>query len=228
VSPAPKVVNAIEAYRIWSQEYDQTPNALLALESRVLSRRLGNISGRRILDAGSGTGRWMEWAQRCGARVFGVDACHEMILKATGKPGLEGRSALADLNRLPVCDDAADIAICSFTIGYLASAGPVLRELARVARRVIISDLHPGAVLRGWTRSFRAGGELYQVQHYSHSAEELEAAASEAGLTPEWRVEPSFGDAERGIFNRAGKEQMFEDSQGLPAVLITAWTRSPD
>lgn len=223
----PKVLNAIEAYRIWSQNYDQTPNALLALETRVLSRRLGEIGGRRVLDAGSGTGRWMEWADRCGACVFGIDVCHEMILQAVRKPGLEGRSARADLLRIPVRDDAADIAICSFTLGYLASPGPVLRELARVARRVIVSDLHPATAPHGWTRSFRAGGELYEVKHYEHPVEELEAAAGEAGLTPDWRLEPSFGEAERGIFERAGKEDAFEDARRIPAILITAWTKPP-
>jgi ubiquinone/menaquinone biosynthesis C-methylase UbiE len=227
VALKPKVLNAIEAYRIWSQNYDETPNALLALETRVLSTRLGEIGGRRVLDAGSGTGRWMEWAKRCGACVFGIDVCHEMILQAVRKPGLEGRSARADLNRIPVRDDAADIAICSFTLGYLASAGPVLRELARVARRVIVSDLHPAAVLEGWSRSFRAGGELYEVKHYDHPIEELGTAAAEAGLTLDWRVEPTFGEAERGIFERAGKESAFEDARRIPAVLITAWTRSP-
>jgi ubiquinone/menaquinone biosynthesis C-methylase UbiE len=226
VTLRPKVLNAIEAYRIWSQEYDQTPNALLALETRVLSRRLGDVFGRRVLDAGSGTGRWMDWAHRSGAQVFGVDVCHEMILKATGKPGLEGRSARADLNRIPVRDNAADLAICSFTLGYLAAIGPVLRELARVASRVIVSDFHPAATLHGWTRSFRAGGELYEVKHYEHSLEELEAAAVEAGLTPDWRAEPSFGEAERGIFERAGKESVFDDARHIPAVLITAWKRS--
>ncbi len=158
------LLSAMDAYRIWSQHYDLMPNPLLALEMRVLSGRLGAIKGRRVLDAGSGTGRWMAWAQGCGARVFGIDACHEMILEAARKPGLAGCSAQADVQTLPVCDNAADIAICSFTLGYLASIQPVMRDLARVARRVIVSDLHPAAVLHGWTRSFRAGGARYEVE----------------------------------------------------------------
>jgi malonyl-CoA O-methyltransferase len=216
----------MEAYRIWSQQYDRTPNAVLALEMRVLSRRLGEVEGRRILDAGSGTGRWMAWAEGRGARVFGMDACHEMILEAACKPGLAGRSARADIQALPVCDDAADLAICSFTLGYLASIRPVLRELARAARRVIVSDLHPAAVLHGWTRSFRAGSAVYEVEHHGYSVAELDAAACAEGLVRDWRVEPSFGEAERGIFLRAGKETAFEEASRIPAVLITAWNRS--
>src|SRR5665213_807429 len=179
-------VNAIEsiaAYRIWSAQYDQDPNPVIALEMRVLSKYLGTIDGQRVLDAGSGTGRWMAWAERHGARVFGVDGCHEMLLESKLKPGLAGRSARADIQRIPMCDGAADLAICSFTLGYVASIRPAFRELARIARHVIVSDLHPAAALHGWTRSFRAKGERFEVRHFQHAAAELDAAASDAGLS---------------------------------------------
>jgi SAM-dependent methyltransferase len=216
------------AWRIWAAQYDDTPNALLALEMRVLSSRLGDVRGRRILDAGSGTGRWMAWAKANGAHVFGIDACHEMILEAGHKPGLAGRIACGDAQRIPVRDNAADIALCSFTLGYLASARPVLRELARVARLVILSDLHPAAVQEGWTRSFRAAGQHYDIEHYDHSAAGLDQAARDEGLLRIWREEPSFGEPERSIFQHAGKEEAFESARRIPAVLITAWTRSSD
>jgi malonyl-CoA O-methyltransferase len=219
-------VNAIEAYRIWAPQYDQTSNPLLALEMRILSTYPGAIGGRRVLDAGSGTGRWMRWAERRGARVFGIDACHEMLLESRLKPGLAGRSARADIQRIPMRDGAVDLAICSFTLGYVASIRPVFRELARVARHVIVSDLHPAAALHGWTRSFRTNGERYEVRHFQHAAAELDAAASAEGLTPAWRVETSFGEPERGIFRRAGKEGAFEEARRIPAVLITAWNKS--
>jgi ubiquinone/menaquinone biosynthesis C-methylase UbiE len=220
-----QALGAAAAYKIWSGDYDRTPNALLALEMRILSARLGVVKGQRILDAGSGTGRWMAWAEQRGARVFGVDACHEMILQAGQKPGLAGRSACADVRRIPLRDDAADIALCSFTLGYLESPRPLFRELARIARRVIVSDLHPAAVLHGWTRSFRVSGERYQLHHYEHSAADLDTAARAEGLTLDWRVESSFDEPERLIFQQAGKESAFEDARLVPAVLVTAWSR---
>jgi len=218
-------VGAAAGYRIWSEDYDRTPNALLSLEMRVLSPLLAITKGQRILDVGSGTGRWMTWAEQRGACVFGIDACHEMILQAARKTGLAGRSARADVRQVPLRDGAVDIALCSFTLGYLESPRPLFRELARVARRVIVSDLHPAAIRHGWTRSFRVSGERYELKHYEHSAADLYFSARAGGLTPEWRVEPSFDEPERGIFQQAGKESAFEDARHIPAVLITAWTR---
>jgi SAM-dependent methyltransferase len=217
-------IEAAVAYKMWSVDYDRAPNALLSLEMRTLSPLLAITKGQRVLDVGSGTGRWMAWAEQRGACVFGIDACHEMIQKAARKPGLAGRSVRADAQRLPFRDGAVDIALCSFTLGYLESPRPLFRELARVARRVIVSDLHPAAVRHGWTRSFRVSGERYELKHYEHSSADLDFSARAEGLTPEWRAEPSFDEPERGIFQQAGKESAFEDARRIPAVLITEWT----
>jgi malonyl-CoA O-methyltransferase len=219
------VISASEGYRLWAGCYDDADNALLALEMRALSGRVGDVKGRRVLDAGSGTGRWMNWAQARGAHVFGIDACREMVLKAELKPGLRGRSALTDILSIPLPDDAVDITLCSFTMGYLPSPGPVLRELARVSRRVIVSDLHPEAARAGWTRSFRAGDRVCELLHYQHSVAELDESALSAGLIPEWRLEASFAEPEREIFRRAGKENLFDQARLIPAVLITVWRK---
>jgi malonyl-CoA O-methyltransferase len=219
------IVPVIEGYRLWSASYDEGPNPLLALEMRVLSKRLGALDGLRILDAGSGTGRWMIHAASRGARVFGIDTSREMVLKASEKPGLRGRSALADIRRIPLPAAAFDLSISSFTVGYLPSPAVAVRELARVSSRVIVSDLHPDAARSGWTRSFRVGTRNYEFVHYEHSIEELDGYARSADLALEWRIEAAFGEPEREIFRSAGKEHAFERTRGIPAVLISSWRR---
>jgi ubiquinone/menaquinone biosynthesis C-methylase UbiE len=219
-------MTATEGYRLWSESYDAAPNPLLALEMRILRDRLGAVRDQRVLDVGSGTGRWMNHLKAAGASVFGVDACREMVLEAERKPGLRGRSVLGDATALPIRDGAVDLAICSFTFGYIRSIEPALRELARVAKRVIVSDMHPDAVRAGWTRSFRAGDQSHELLHYEHAAAELDECARRARLRRSWRVEASFGAPERCIFQRAGKEAAFEDVCQIPAVLVTAWNRA--
>jgi SAM-dependent methyltransferase len=219
------VVEAADGYRIWAGNYDDQPNPILALEMRVLSERIGNVAGSRFLDAGSGTGRWMQWAAGRGACVFGVDACSQMVTEAERKPRLRGRSAIADVCSIPLAGDSVDLALCSFTIGYLPSPAPVFRELARVSRQVIVSDLHPEAVRAGWTRSFRAENRVYELVHHPHSAAEFDDCARRAGLNRKWRIEASFGEPEREVFRRAGKESIFDAARQIPAVLITIWQR---
>jgi ubiquinone/menaquinone biosynthesis C-methylase UbiE len=208
-------------WQLWAATYDETPNPLLALEMRLLAERLGDIDAHRFLDAASGTGRWMSYLESRGAQVLGIDACHEMLLRSR----VQGRSVRADIRRLPLPDDIFDTAICSFALAYMPCVETVLRELGRVAGRIVVSDLHPEAVSAGWKRSFRAGDEVHEIPHHNHSIAALDAAAHRTGLKQEWRIEASFDEPERAIFAQAGKAAAFEQTRRIPAILITSWRR---
>jgi SAM-dependent methyltransferase len=215
------LISPIEAYTRWSATYDATPNPITALETRLLAARLCLLPDQRLFDAGCGTGRWMAWAAARGIRVFGADLCMDMIAHAVGK--VHHRCALADLVRLPFADNSFDTALCSFTLGYVPCIERALAELSRVARDVIVSDLHPEAIRQGWTRSFRAGVDSWEIEHHRYSLHDLDEAASHAGLIRRWRIEAPLGHPERRIFQQAGKEAAFAASIRFPAVAITAW-----
>lgn len=217
-------VAAREAYRLWSTCYDTTPNPVTALEFRVLAPRLLSLTGRTFLDAGCGTGRWMAWAAARGLSATGIDQSPEMVHIAIEKPGIGGRCVIGNAARQPFGNEAFDIAVCSLTIGYLSDLGPAVGELARVARSVVISDLHPAALARGWKRAFRAGGESWEIENHRHSLAAVDDAAGANGLKQLWRIEAGFGEPERSIFEQAGKGSEFEGMTGFPAIAATAWS----
>jgi len=219
------LISAEEGYRLWAAEYDRDPNPLLALEMRALSARIGPLDGLRVVDVGTGTGRWMEYARGWGADAFGLDLSREMLAEAASKRACRGRVVQADGAELPFGDGAAALALCSFVAGYSGHIASLIGELARIARRVIISDLHPSAARAGWTRSFRSGGEVYELKHRAWSAADLMREAHCAGLEPEWSIHACFGEPERELFRRAGREHRFEEVKRIPAVLITSWSR---
>ena len=218
-------VTPLEGYRAWAPCYDQTANPLLSLESRVLSQFLAAFSGTRILDVGCGTGRWMEPLAASGASVFGLDLSAEMLAVAAAKPALTGRFVVADIENLPIQTDSFDLALCCFTLSYATHLPRALAELARVARRVAVTDLHPEAMRRGWKRSFHQQGRTIEIAHTSHSIRELDEAARGAGLTRPSRLEVAFGKPERGIFRAAGKEDAFAEMSDCPALLFTTWAK---
>jgi SAM-dependent methyltransferase len=217
-------ISALDGYRIWAPQYDEQPNPILRLEARVLRSRV-EIKGRRVLDVATGTGRWMEYTQGTAHTVVGIDLCPDMLHRAAQKPGLRGRLACADLRALPFAELSVDLALCSFAFGYLPSIHAAMYELGRVARSVIVSDLHPAAITAGWTRSFRAGREVFEIDQHNHPVSELQDAATAAGLFPEWRIEAHFEESERELFRRAGKQDQFIEAARIPAVLITAWSK---
>ncbi len=217
-----------KAHRLWSATYDGGLNPLLALESRILDTELGPLHGLRVVDVASGTGRWMARAQARGANVAGIDLCPEMLFVAARKPSLRGRNAIADASSLPIADNVSDITLCSFALSYFPSGLQAIREMSRVTRRggrVVIADLHPEAEEAGWKRSFRDAGQVYEIEHQRHAAANLEAAALEFGLRPDWRRDEHFGEPEHEIFARAGKVTAFADLCRIPAVLAIAWIK---
>lgn len=170
----------------------------------------------------------MQLAEQRGARVFGVDFSPEMLREASRKSGLRGRLSFSDACRLPVRDNAADLTLCSFALGYLPSTLHAIGEMARVTRRggrVTVSDLHPSGLAAGWTRSFRSDSRVYQIDHHCHTVAAWEAAAAAAGLVFDWRLDACFDEPEREIFRQAGKDSSFLEVSRIPALLAISWTK---
>ncbi|MES1262373.1 MAG: class I SAM-dependent methyltransferase [Acidobacteriota bacterium] len=216
-----------EAYRLWSASYDDGMNPVLALEMRVLHQWLNPLAARRVLDVATGTGRWAAYLKSRGAQVIALDLSPAMLGVAARKPELRGRLLAADMRALPISDGAADLALCSLALGYVESPEEVLRELARVARTVVVSDLHPEAVAAGWERTFRSGGTTYRIRAFAHSVEAIERAAKAVGLVERWELDARFGPPEARFFQDAGrdagKEDLFTQAQQFPAIFARCW-----
>ena len=223
-----RIVSPAEGHRIWSESYDSQPNPLLALEFRCLSRMMPETEGRLALDVACGTGRWLGYLVTHGARAFGVDTSREMLLNASKKPGLRGRLMCGDLCHLPFPKACADLVMCAFSLGYIRTLEQGLAELARLVKSggsVIVSDFHPEGHARGWKRAFRSGSHIYEIEHYPYTIERLLEAGRNARLDLEELQEPGLDEPERRIFQEAGKETLFEEARGVPAVLIARWRR---
>src|ERR1700761_357969 len=171
----------------------------------------------------------MEYLSHRGACVFGADICGEMLAQAEKKQHSRGRSVIADIAQLPFPDNFADIVLCSLAAGYLPSIQSALAEMARAAKRegrVIISDLHPAGMSSGWTRSFRLGGNVYELENFSPSVAEICAAGDRAGLRLYMQSEFCFGEPERHYFREAGKEHLYRGLCGQPAIWVGVWKKA--
>ncbi|MEU6670434.1 methyltransferase domain-containing protein [Streptomyces sp. NPDC046727] len=107
----------------------------------------GEVAGRRILDAGCGSGALSAALRDRGAVVTGIDASAEMLALARRRLGDDVDLHALDLrDRLPFADGAFDDVVASLVLHYLEDWGPTLAELRRVLRpggRLIASVDHP-------------------------------------------------------------------------------------
>jgi ubiquinone/menaquinone biosynthesis C-methylase UbiE len=151
-----------------------------------------------------------------------------MLIEARKKTALSGRLAVADTRSLPFGDACADIALCALSLGHIKPIECAVTELARIVRPggdLIVTDFHPGALSHGWKRTFRSGGELYEVETHPYTIDQLLQCAERNGLVLQELLEPCFDEPERDIFRAAGKAVLFEQVRGIPAVLLARWKR---
>ncbi|RDI24736.1 class I SAM-dependent methyltransferase [Lentzea flaviverrucosa] len=119
----------------------------------------GDVTGRRILDAGCGAGPLFAALRERGAVVSGVDVSAGMVEQARLRLGADADLRVADLGEpLPFPDSEFDDVIASLVLHYLQDWGPALAEVRRVLRtggRLIVSVNHPTA---GYCEERLAGG----------------------------------------------------------------------
>lgn len=108
---------------------------------------LGDVAGRRILDAGCGSGPLLADLEELGASVTGFDASPAMIRLARTRLGDEADLQVADLTQpLPYEDEAFDDALAVLVLHYLEDWSRPLAELRRVLKpggRLVVVVNHP-------------------------------------------------------------------------------------
>jgi malonyl-CoA O-methyltransferase len=222
------LVPPIEGHRLWAPVYDSGLNPILALERRSMRELLKPLQPSKMIDVACGTGQWLLYFQQAGSEVFGCDACHEMLSEATKHPSLRGRLTLADAENIPFRDAAADLVLCSVSLGYFRDLKAVFGEFTRALKPgglVAVSDLHPDALSSGWTRSFKLGEQQYDLEHHPRAMREIRGAASGAGLTTRFWYDISFGDPELPLFQQSGKDEIFTFVASIPALFIGLWEK---
>jgi SAM-dependent methyltransferase len=110
----------------------------------------GDVAGRRILDAGCGSGPLFAALRDQGAIVTGFDKSAAMVELARRRLGDDADLHVADLSGpLPFPDGTFDDVIASLVLHYLEDWGPALAELRRVLKpggRLLVSVEHPFAI----------------------------------------------------------------------------------
>jgi SAM-dependent methyltransferase len=123
---------------------------------------IGEVDGKRVLDAGCGPGLYADELLSRGAEVVAFDASRPMVELARARLGARATVHHAVLgNRLPFPDASFDAVVCALTIHYVDDRVAALRELDRVLRpdgRIVLSTHHP---TREWLNSDRSYFDVY-------------------------------------------------------------------
>lgn len=120
-------------------------------ELAIVTRRLGDVRGRRVLDAGVGTGRVARHLTALGASVVGIDVTPEMLAECrrAAAPALAVQAKVGP--SLPFADRSMDDAVSVRVLKYVERWAATFHELRRVLRpggRLLVEITNARSVAR--------------------------------------------------------------------------------
>lgn len=214
-----------EGYRRWARSYDHELNPMLSLEKRYLEPMLPAAAGMDVVDLGCGTGRWLQILRGTAPRsLLGIDASPEMLRQARKKLNGAARLVHADGSLVSLRPASADLILGSFLLSYVDDAQQLTSNACAALREdasLFLTDVHPETSRAlHWKRGVRGEEGFHVIRTVERDIESVISLCEEAGLRLVTRLEPSFGEAERGIFAASGKIAEFERAAGYPAIYI--------
>lgn len=195
-------------------------------ELTILERHLPLAPGARVLDLGTGRGRFGTWFAARGARVTGIDLNPDMVAIARSRAQAAGLAEHFEV-RHGSADDLSGVAPGTFDLvlgmelfDHLPALAPVLAEARRVltpAGRLACTYV-PGESLYGavgdvyrWWR--RRGGD--RIISRTYRAAEIEASLAAQGF----RIEGAWGI---GLLCVTAQTRLFQGSRLFRALTAVA------
>jgi malonyl-CoA O-methyltransferase len=202
-------------------------NLMLAIEAAMGRTLLPTMVGRRVLDAGCGTGRWGQWALQEGAAcLLLTDRSASMLHRARHETGNTERAfcVQADFDALPLVSGSCDCVLASLCLSYAENLEAAISQLALCLRPgglLYFSDVHPESEPLGWRRTYALpGGGLVEPPYRIHKLEEYRLSLTHCGLDVRRWHECSINEPIRDHFERAGHLAQYRRWYGAPLLVF--------
>lgn len=120
--------------RFYDDEYysSHEEGGVLPWHCRRVAVRLGDLSGRRVLDVACGTGEWVSHLRDRGAEISGIDLSGKAIRICLERfPGGDFHCGPAE--SLPFADGRFDLVTCLGSLEHFLDKRKALEEMRRVA-----------------------------------------------------------------------------------------------
>jgi ubiquinone/menaquinone biosynthesis C-methylase UbiE len=213
-------------YDRWAAAYDDKDPSTW-LDEPFLLQHLLPFPGCRILDVGSGTGRYLRQLSSSRHHIVGVDLSRNMLKRA--KQHLLSRPDVSLLQAsaasLPFLPCSFDRIMSGLVVDHLGSPEQFFREVSALLvpdGRAVVAAVHPDVQRLTGSDIHVQGGEneAIDIPGHLHEVKHLLAAAREAGMDVVAMEEPCVTPA---MLNH---RPMWSSKIGRCALLLLALTKS--
>lgn len=175
-------MNAVKAYNLWAENYDEESGNLMLYFDRILFQEFlseTDLTGKVILDFGCGTGRYWDLILKNNpAKLIGCDISPAMINKLREKfPISEVYKIKNNTNRLDFLqNNSVDFIISTLVIAHIKNIKETIKEWNRILKKngkIFITDFHPAALEKGGSRTFKLDNKIITIKNFIHPLEKL-------------------------------------------------------
>lgn len=128
-----KKLDIEEGYARFASTYDEKEKYWDSFEKNHLTPYIEQSKGKKVLDAGAGTGRLSLKLFEAGAQVTALDISPEMLAKLQSKNG-EIETVEGNIEHMPFPNDTFDMVFSSLTLVHLKKIDRFMDECYRVLK----------------------------------------------------------------------------------------------
>ena len=169
-------LDPVSGYARYAREYDDRERFWDSFEQDKLNRYIKATTGKKVLDAGAGTGRISIRLREAGADVTALDISPDM-LKILEQKDPEIETVEGDMENMPFDDESFDVVFSSLALVHLKDPKQFLDECYRVLRddgQVVLVNIHYRKA-----ETLKDGQGKYTIQGYNHFPRHLRKTAEE-------------------------------------------------
>jgi len=178
------------SYDRWAPGYDAADNATRDMAARALRTAGIELRGRRVLEAGCGTGGNTIWLAESAAGVIGLDLSEGMLAVARARLKAAPHVRLLQhdvVQPWPLPDASVDVVVVTLVLEHVEALEPFFEQAARVlvgGGQLHVCELHPARQMLGKRARFSAapGGPIEHIQAFPHDVSDYVRAALAAGF----------------------------------------------
>lgn len=186
-----KPLNPQEGFARYADKYDDLEKYWDSFEQEYLRPYIRKAEGKKVLDAGAGTGRLSMKLKKAGAEVTALDLSPEMLDKLRKKdssiPAIVG-----DVEEMPFEENTFDMAFSSLTLVHLKKIEPLLDEVYRVLKDdgiFVLVNIHYRKPMTLWDDQGR-----YTITCYNHFPRHVREAAEKLAYNVDDEILVTEGD----------------------------------
>jgi ubiquinone/menaquinone biosynthesis C-methylase UbiE len=186
------------AYNDWAETYDTDLNRTRDLAAEALRQANLDLTGRKVVEVGCGTGRNTAWLAEHAAEIVALDFSDEMLARARDRVNdPRVRFVQHDARaKWPLADSWADVVVAMLILEHIENLETFFAEAARVLRhrgQLFLFELHPMRQLTGGQAQLSnpTTGHRQLVTAFLHDVSEYVNTGLSAGFElerlGEWR-----------------------------------------